>query len=230
MGFDSEKWEPETFAFYKKYVSPMKEIIDIGGWIGPTVLIAYSYNPKRISVVEADPANYQILKTNCLKNYLNDKVELNNICIADETGKIVEFGYTDEEVLDTSTKGIGGKRVKVSTISLEDFLKTKDMVNVNIIKIDIEGGEQFIGNGIDYISKFPGINVLLSIHVPFWLDKIKTMEMLLKEFEKFNLYTDRDEKISIDKIRELMLEENEIPYADRKGLFFTIILKTQDNV
>jgi hypothetical protein len=99
-------WEPETREFYKEFVSPVKDIIDIGGWIGPTVLIAYSYNPKKIYVVEADTVNYQILKMNVMKNYLQDKVELYNICISDETNNIVNFGYIDEKVKNTSTNAI----------------------------------------------------------------------------------------------------------------------------
>jgi FkbM family methyltransferase len=225
--FNAGKWEPETIAFYKKYVSPQKKIIDIGGWIGPTVLIAYSYNPKKISVVEADPANYQILKTNCLNNYLDDKVELNCICVSDKTGDIVSFGYNDENVKDTSTKGIGGKRVKVETVCLEDFLKEKDLATINIIKIDIEGGEQFIQNGLDYISKYPDINILLSIHTPFWIEKQKTANMLLNEFTKFDVYSDNEEVITRENIEKMMLSEAKTSYEGKTGQFFTLILKTK---
>jgi hypothetical protein len=106
--FNSGRWEPETREFYKKYVSPLKAVVDIGGWIGPTALIAYSNNPLRIHVVEADPVNYQNLKANCIRNYLMDKIDLHNICISDKTDDIVKFGCIDENIKGTSTKAIGG--------------------------------------------------------------------------------------------------------------------------
>jgi len=226
--FNECKWEQETIKFYKKYVSPDKEVVDIGGWIGHTMMIAYSFNPQKVYVVEADPINYQILKKNTLNNYLEDKVELFNICISDKNDEIVTFGYVDENIQGTSIKGIGGKRIKVKTKTLEDFLKTRDMKNINIIKIDIEGGEQYIENGLDYISKFPGINILLSIHVPFWNNKKETTNMLIKQFKKFNIYTDREEEITEDKLMIEMLDDTPTRYNGKFGKMFTLILKTTD--
>lgn len=225
--FNSKQWEPETFDFYKKYASPDKEIIDIGGWIGPTVLIAYSLNPKKITVVEADPANFQVLKNNCKNNYLEDKVDLKCICIGPKSGEIVSFGYTDEAKPDSSTKSIGGTRVKVMAISLLDFLKTQNLENTNIIKIDIEGGETYIEDGLDYISKFKDIIVYLSIHTPFWEDKEKTSEILLKELKKFDVYTEQDTKISLEEVKRTMTMEQPTAWVNKTGLFFTLILKTK---
>jgi len=226
--FNHHLWEPETRIFYKKYVLPTKEIIDIGGWIGPTMMIAYSYNPKKIYVVEADPANYQILKQNVFKNLLNDKVELYNVCIGNKNDEIVSFGYTDENFLDTSTKGIGGNRVKVKTATLEDFLKTKDMSKINIIKIDTEGAEQYMEKGLAYISQFPDITVLFSIHGPFWNDKQKTANMLLEQFKNYDVFTDKEEKITENELLEKMLSNDTIAFLEGKtGLFFTVILKTK---
>ena len=156
MLFSSGSWEPETFDFYKKYTRPDKEIIDIGGWIGPTMLIAYSLNPKKIHMVEADPANFQILKSNCLRNNMQDKVELLHACLTNKTGDIIEFGSTPDRC--TSTKHIntpGG--IKVLSLDIMEYLKSKDLENVCIIKIDTEGAEAMFAKGLEYISKFPGI-------------------------------------------------------------------------
>jgi FkbM family methyltransferase len=219
-GFNRAEWEPETQKFYRKYVAPDKKIIDIGGWIGPTVLMAYALNPKRISVVEADPANYQILKRNCLGNYLDDKVELHNLCISNESWKVVTFGTSEE---DSSTKRIGMGNVKVATMAALDFLKSQNLNEVNIIKIDIEGGEQFIEKGLDYISTFSGICVLLSVHIPFWDNPENTTRTLLKEFEKFDLYSEKEELMSRNEVENVM-SSKKIPYAG----FFSLILKTRE--
>jgi len=223
--FNSGAWEIETREFFKAHTSPDKEIIDIGGWIGPTMLIGYSCNPRKITVVEADPANFQILKKNCRRNFLDDKVELHCVCIFDKTDEIVSFGYNDENVQDSSTKGIGGERIKVKTITLRDFLRTKDMENTSIVKIDIEGGEQFIGEGLDYIAQFPQINTLLSLHPPFWKDKQETTNMLLEKLKDFSIWLDTGEEISLEKLKILMLDETRTIYEGKTGLFFSVILR-----
>jgi hypothetical protein len=112
-------------------------------------------------------------------------------------------------------------------MALEDFLKNKNMENINIIKIDIEGGEEYIKNGLDYISKLSGINILLSLHTPFWTNKEKTAKMLLEQFEKFYVFTDGEERISREEIEKKMLLKNPTVYEGRTGVFFTIILKTR---
>ena len=225
--FNRCTWEPETIEFYRNYVLPDKDVVDIGGWIGPTMMMAYSHNPQKIYVIEADPSNYQILKQNTLNNYLEDKVKLSNICIADKSNEIVTFGYNDENMPDTSTKGIGGNRVKVRTTTLEDFLKTKDMTKINIIKIDIEGGEQYIEKGLEYISNFSDISILLSIHTPFWNNKNETANMLIVQFKNYDVYTDNEESITEDELMKKMLNEDPTSYEGKTGMFFTLILKTK---
>jgi FkbM family methyltransferase len=225
--FNNCLWEQETIRFYRNNVSPDKEVIDIGGWIGPTMLIAYSYNPQKIYVVEADPSNYQILKQNTFNNYLDDKVKLFNICISDKDDEIVSFGYNDENIKNTSTKGIGGTRVKVKTKTLENFLQTLDMSKINIIKIDTEGGEQYMENGLKYISKYSGIKILFSIHTPFWTNKTETANMLIKQFENYDVFTENEEKITENELMGRMLNEKPTVYNDKTGVFFTLILKTK---
>jgi FkbM family methyltransferase len=226
--FNSNKWEPETMTFYKNNILPDKEVIDIGGWTGPTVLMAYSFNPKKITVVEADPANYQILKRNCKINHLDDKVDMFCACIADTTGETVSFGYIDEINKDTTTKAIGGKRVKVNTLALKDFLQACNLNNTNVIKIDIEGGEEFIEQGLEYIAGFTGIKVLFSLHPPYWKDKRTTAEMLLKAFIRYDIYSIDEKKIfQTEQLKAMMLDEAKHGFGERTGYLFTVILKTK---
>lgn len=225
--FNEKIWEPETLQFYSKYTHPMKEVIDIGGWIGPTMLLAYAYNALKITVVEADPANYQILKTNCRKNYLEDKVELHCTCISDTTDEILNFGGQNTMIpQDSSTNCIGGQRVKVRTTSCLDFLQSKDLRKVNIIKIDIEGAERFIADGLEYISRFPDITVLLSIHTPFWPDKRETARVLMAELEKFQVFSEKETAMDKAELEAMLTAEVPCSWPDKTGKFFTLLLKT----
>ncbi|MDL2272296.1 FkbM family methyltransferase [Desulfovibrio sp. OttesenSCG-928-I05] len=227
--FNDQSWELETFNFYKKYVRPDKNVIDIGGWIGPTMIIAYSFNPRRICVVEADPANYQILKHNCYGNYMQDKVELFNICISDRTGDIVGFGSIDKGKEDSTTHCMNGDRIRVVTTDIIDFLKARDLENTNIIKIDIEGAESVIADGLDYIARFTGIRILLSMHPPFWdKPKAEVAARLLPIIQKYDIFTDDDRPMDLKDVEKMMLDESPCGWDGKTGMFFSIILKTKD--
>jgi len=227
--FNGGTWEPETFSFYKKYVQPNKDVIDIGGWIGPTMIIAYSFNPRNICVVEADPANYQILKHNCFANYMQDKVSLHNLCISDRSGDIVGFGYTDKSNSDTSTCSMNGDRVRVLTTGIVDFLKTKDLYNTSIIKIDVEGAESLLSGGLNYISEAGvDINILLSFHPPFWSEPKKDVaEKMLPAIKKFDIFSEADVPLDVSDVEKMMLDERNSEWVGRTGIFFSLILKTR---
>lgn len=216
--FNSGRWEPQTKIFYKKYTCPTKEVIDIGGWMGPTALIAYAMNAKKISVVEADPTNFHILKNNCLRNYLEDKMTIHNLCISNKSGEVVSFGC-DSENKSSSMKRIGLDGVKVVTTSISEFLSQKDLSNVNIIKIDIEGAEQNIIEGLDYIAQYPNINLLFSLHPPFWKNFSSTMLVLLDVFKKFDIYDETEQAMSLENFETFLYKS--------KDEFPTIILKTR---
>jgi FkbM family methyltransferase len=192
------------------------------------MLIAYSLNPRKIHVIEADPGNFQAIKTNCIKNYLDDKVELLHTCVSDKTGDIIEFGWTDENRPDTSTKTMnspGG--VKVMTTDILEYLKSKDLANTSIIKIDIEGAERLCHKGLDYISKFPGISVLLSMHPAFWPDKAAAAKLLMPEFRKFDVFTEQEQPLPLEKLNDMLLDESSCDWVGKTGVNFTMILKTK---
>ena len=64
-------WEEETFKIFDLYKNPNKIYLDIGAWIGPTVL----YNAqkfKNIYCFEPDPVAYENLKNNITINNYNN--------------------------------------------------------------------------------------------------------------------------------------------------------------
>ena len=231
--FVSGEWEPTTFAFFRNYVRPDKEVIDIGGWIGPTMFIAYSCNPAKIHLVEADPANYQILRMNCRNNALDGKVFIENVCIHEKTGDIVGFGYNYEDKCgktckDSSSNSIKGDRVRVGTVTLLDYLKTKDLSKVNIIKIDIEGAETLCAAGFDYLSEQKDIVVNLSLHPPFWRDREKATETLASELKKFDIFDVSGKPIPLSTVKAMMLDDRTESVWKTNGVFFSVILKTRN--
>ena len=138
-------------------------------------------------------------------------------------------GYTDKTCEDTSTCSMAGDRVRVLTTDIVDFLKTKDLSNTSIIKIDIEGAESMLAAGLECIANYgEGINVLLSIHPPFWTEpKEKVVAKLLPEIKKFSVFTEKDTPLDLSDLEKMMLDERESGWASKTEMFFAIILKTK---
>lgn len=225
--FNKGEWEPDLNNFYKKYISKEKEILDIGSWIGPSVLLAGSLKPKKITAVEADPDTFSTLKTNCLNNNLLENiVELNNLCISNKSGERVTFGFLDQNFPYSTVKGIGGVGFETETISFIDFLSEKNINHFNIIKIDIEGSERFLIEGLNYLSEYPELKIFLALHPPFWPDKKKAAASLLEVFQKYEVYHSNEEPISLFELEKEMLSDDKTRYRSKTGKFFDLILKT----
>jgi len=217
---NNKTWDSETFEFFKNFVRPDKNVIDLGGWIGTTTLQAYAYNPKQVYSIEADPANFQTLKHNIAKNYAGDKIKAFNACLTDKknSGKIIPFGTANEEKPNSSSHRIdNGSRVMVKTINSLPFLKKNcDLKNTNAINIDIEGSEKYLIETLKYLSG-QNIAILLSLHPKWWnQDKPVVTNNLLESFKKYDIICPFSyEVIKLDLLKQRMLSDE----------FFPIILK-----
>lgn len=132
----------ETDLFRSKIKLGMT-IIDIGANLGYYTAIA-SYNVGergRVISLEPEPNFFKLLSRNISRNNLKN-VELFEMAIADKNGEMELFlsnenkGHNSliySEELKTS--------VLVKTITLDEFLSSKKITNVDIIKMDIEGAE-----------------------------------------------------------------------------------------
>ncbi|MGI5850318.1 MAG: FkbM family methyltransferase [Christensenellales bacterium] len=116
-----------------------KAIVDVGGFIGDSVLILSELSPSSIYTFEAVPENFELLKKtmemNCIQNVVAE-----NVALGAETGK---FALYVEGPCSSSIRspGINYKgTIEVPVIKLDDYVE-EHKIDVGLIKIDIEGGE-----------------------------------------------------------------------------------------
>ncbi len=123
-------------------------IIDLGGNEGYFTLAALEKAPKaKIIAVEANPVAFKILKKNMQANKL--KVKLVNSVVSEVKGRV------NFEIVKGVT-AIGGlrvqgkrswlaqeyvKKVKLNSTTLEEICKRFKIKKIDLLKIDIEGGE-----------------------------------------------------------------------------------------
>jgi FkbM family methyltransferase len=142
------KWEPETFLVLESFIEPGSTYIDVGAWIGATVLFAADQAGRTIAF-EPDPSILPLLKENIALNpCIASRIMLYEAALSTFDGKAAlfnnrpgnsgssllrTFGYTQEVVQKQFAETV--------VMDARPFLDGLDLANVSLIKIDIEGGE-----------------------------------------------------------------------------------------
>ena len=225
--FNRGEWEPDLNRFFKKHVNSSKTVLDIGAWQGASLFTVLSQRPKSVIAVEANPESFSLLKTNLMFNNLDESVDIHQCCIADKTGGEVPFGPMDSHVEHSCINGIGGRGFRVQTISFTDFLGKLYLSDINIVKIDIEGGERFLIKGLMTLSNVPDTVIYLAVHPPFWPDKRSVVEDFMTVCKHFDLFDSKERPLSPDTLREWIMSGEKTIYPNKTGLFFDIILKSR---
>ncbi len=139
------QWEEDTYKIFDKFIDKKNIYIDIGAWIGPTVLYG-SQLAKHCYAIEPDPVAFEELQKNVnLNENFNKKITLCN-CAISNTNNIIKLG--SDSKFGNSESSIFFKEdsefIKVKCLTFEEFIKQNKIINCSFIKIDIEGGEAII--------------------------------------------------------------------------------------
>lgn len=131
---------------HNKIIEVQKEdvVIDAGGGWGDSTLYFASKigNLGRVFSFEFLERNLKIFKKNLnLNPNLKDIIEINNNPIWKESNK--ELNYYEDGVSGVVFFNNSNKKSsqKLITISIDDFVKFKNLTNIDFIKMDIEGAE-----------------------------------------------------------------------------------------
>ncbi|GEM_PF-1472369 len=135
---------------------PPHSIIDCGGNIGiATLFFKYLYPDSTIIVFEPSEENFQILKQNIEGNHLKN-VKMVRAALSDREGSISFWDNPQKPGGSTSMSSVAtskgrGKFVEVEVPSLKLSSYISD--RVDILKMDIEGGEGIVVEELDLSGK-----------------------------------------------------------------------------
>ncbi|MDH3388204.1 MAG: FkbM family methyltransferase [Gammaproteobacteria bacterium] len=216
-------WEPDTERIYRNLVKPGSVVLDVGAWIGPTLVFALLAGVSRIIALEPNPDSYLRLKRIIeLNPKIADRVTTINCALHSTSGKL-KMGVVEGE-LDTSTFGILGNNVEVDTISLDKLMQEYQLDDIDFIKIDIEGAEVLLPDELERLSRRPGRLVHLSVHVPFF-PETADKQRFAKSLSGFTIYDDRGEKLTAKSLRNRLLSSESHPaWGTQHGNFFELLL------
>ena len=173
-------WEPHTSAVFRRYIDTEHSYIDIGAWIGPTLILGCQL-AKRAYGIEPDPIAYDELVENIGYNRpLTDNVQLFNICIAPLSGK-VSFGSRGDggDTMSSLLFSNGKTTWTVSGMNFQEWVEQNEINDCNFIKIDIEGGEYGVLPTMTAYLRNQRPTLYLSLH-PCFLGEQKILGVMAK--------------------------------------------------
>ena len=143
----ADVFEPSVF-FYMHGIHELKTaervkgntIIDVGGFIGDSVLVLSQMRPGRIFTFEAEPSNFALLKKTMELNHM-ENVTAENVALSAENGTLtLHVGGSCSTTIERPGMTYSGD-ISVPTIRLDDYVEEHGIRDVALIKVDVEGGE-----------------------------------------------------------------------------------------
>ncbi len=136
------EWEPETFALYDHFTDAQHSVLDLGAWIGPTVLYGCQ-KARAVYALEPDPVAFAKLAANVELNQPRlDNIHLFNSAIAATNGTLRLVAAREAgDSASTMLAHSAAHSWQVQAVRLDDFVQQNNIADCNFVKMDIEGGE-----------------------------------------------------------------------------------------
>jgi len=208
-------WEPFTWPIFEKYIDKDHSYIDIGAWIGTTVLYGAQI-AKHSYAIEPDTEAFVELKENIeLNPELENKITTYQGCINDKQGTVKLHAHPEKKWNSSLSSLVYYANSRVSKLvpsqTLESFVDLFKIQDFNFIKIDTEGAERLIiPSSKEFLKKYkPTLH--LSLH-PNTFTEESHVEGILDTLEIYkNIYNRDNTKLTIESLRRLL---GEVQLAD----------------
>lgn len=212
------KYEEGTVKLVKRVARQGMTIIDVGAHIGYYTLIFSKLTGKtgEVYAFEPEEENFNLLQKNVkkLKN-----VKITKKAVSDKAGFIDFYKAEGSTGLHSVLPSDFRKnKTSVESANLDNFVQEEKINNIDLIKIDIEGGEPYAFLGAKKILSQPSLMVIMEFTPSnFSLSGINAIDFLKNfEFSGFSVYKIKNDgdtqKINTQKlnIEELMNKEESI--------------------
>ena len=187
------QWEPETFAVLDQFLSADKDYLDIGAWIGPTVLYG-ARRARHVWCFEPDPTAFRHLAWNLDLNGISN-VSAFGVALSDQFG-VARMASVRGEPGDSTSSLLheGAHGSDALTIAWDQFEAVNDLSGVSLVKMDIEGAEFFVLPTLAPWLEKNRPALLLSTHAPLLTEteRRERMQNLLETLAFYSKITDEN--------------------------------------
>ena len=159
--------EPQMCNMFKRVINPGMTVVDVGANIGYYALLSAGIvgNTGKVYAFEPDPSYYSLLKKNIEVNKLAAIVRPFNFAVGNNDGKIPFFlGVSTGSSL-FRVPDITGQKVLVDVVSLDNFFARRNWPVVDFVKIDAEGADKIVLDGMrSVLKKNPAIKLVIEVN------------------------------------------------------------------
>ncbi|HKD15360.1 MAG TPA: FkbM family methyltransferase [Candidatus Angelobacter sp.] len=148
-------YEPQESACIRDILRPGMTFIDVGAnWGFFTLMAAHLVGPSgKVVAIEADPRVFARLKQNVTRNLLR-QVQIFEMAVADRHGTVTLAGHSESAgnpgvsrlVENGSAEPL---KFSVKSCPLDSLLQQTHLENIDLLKIDVEGAEDLVLEGME---------------------------------------------------------------------------------
>ncbi|GHG93221.1 FkbM family methyltransferase [Pseudodonghicola xiamenensis] len=170
-------WEPETFAVLDAHLAADRDYLDIGAWIGPTVLYA-ARKARHVWAFEPDATAFRHLAWNIDLNRITNVSAL-PVALSDRTGvaRMASFGGEAGDSMTSLLNAEAAGGTDVVTLDWAAFAADTDLSAVSLVKMDVEGAEFSLIPALLPWLKAQRPALYLSTHAPYLPEDERTARM-----------------------------------------------------
>jgi FkbM family methyltransferase len=170
-------WEPDITAYIGRRLAPGRTFIDVGANIGYHALLASVGGQSPVVAIEASPRIFRMLQDEVRVNDAGS-VRLVNAAVSDQTGSCAVYGGPLGNIgLSTTVRQRGfDAEAEVVAAPLGDLLEPQELRTAQLVKIDVEGGEDAVLRGMTECLKAcpDDVEILVELSPQWWSDRRQT--------------------------------------------------------
>lgn len=144
-------WEPDLTGWFRRRPLSGRTVVDVGANVGYFSLLASGLvgTTGRVVAVEALPSTFALLEANLARNDTGN-VRALNLAASTEHGVLELFGGEVHNSGTTTTVPTAGLASlgTVTAAPLADVLTDEEIATARVVKIDVEGAERHVVDGL----------------------------------------------------------------------------------
>jgi FkbM family methyltransferase len=208
----SGAYEKDTATLFREVIKPGMTVVDIGAHVGYFTRLFGDLvgTTGVVHAFEADPVNFALLKDNTRGR---EKVHIHEQAVADRGG-MIEFYETENHTGCHSLVASDSRphKLTVSCVALDEFLQTNNIPQVDVIKMDIEGGEPIALRGMrNALTSNPNVILITEFCPDNFRESSTRPSEYIAQLHELGL---RTWSITADGLKEIT------PELNREGVFF----------
>jgi FkbM family methyltransferase len=181
-------WEPELTEFIDSRLASGDGALDVGANIGYFSVRAARCvgEAGRVAAVEPSPTVFALLEETVALNGCRSQVRRINAAAGREVGSTAIYSGPSHNIGLTTTVAERGFELEgvVPSLPLDAMLSSQEKANLRLIKIDVEGKEPDVFQGMDTLIREgrDDLEIVVELSPNWWTDSTQTVPGVLEVF------------------------------------------------